>query len=188
MPAGWGTGHLGVGACKWHGGATPTHQKSADYRSSRNQAILLGAPKEINPLDAIIWVIQIRAGEVDWLSEEIVKLEEDKWYEHTIGGRQFNLLVRARNEAMKELVNASAMAIKLGLAERAVKLAEQYGEMLASLIKGITDDLELTEEQKEKLPYIVRKRLIQVQTGMSPGELPAGVEEIVDGNVEEVAA
>lgn len=32
-PAGWGTGHVGIGRCKLHGGCTPTHRQSAALAS-----------------------------------------------------------------------------------------------------------------------------------------------------------
>src|SRR5512144_636258 len=60
MPAGQGTDHPGFGRCKHHGGAVPTHLRSY----YKQQAIFMGAEKEINPLDAIMWCIRIKAGEV----------------------------------------------------------------------------------------------------------------------------
>lgn len=177
MAAGFGTNHLGLGCCKHHGGASPTAIKAANRKIATKEAVLLGAPREINPLDAIIWCIQIKAGEVQWLSEKIVDLEERDWIEDSLAGRRFNLFARHRDEATKSLVEFSKIAISLGLAERAVKLAEQYGTMLANLIKGILGDLNLTAEQQAEAPRIVRKHLILVQGGLAQGQLPPGYKD-----------
>ncbi len=162
LAAGWGTSHPGSGTCKLHGGSTPNHIKSAitdEYRT------LLGKPMEINPFDALLWVIRIRAGEVKWLSERMGQLQEQDWTESSIVGKQFHLYARERTAAMSDLARFSQMAISLGIAERSVRLAEQYGETLAKLIKGILGDLNLTAEQQEIAPAIVRKHLILVSAG-----------------------
>jgi hypothetical protein len=79
MPAGWGTNHVGVGHCRQHSGNTPTHVKSAASAEYRK---LLGTPVEINPVDALLMCIKIRAGEIKWLS--IVR----KWLIALDGGKQ----------------------------------------------------------------------------------------------------
>ena len=163
MPAGWGTVHPGTGRCKLHGGSAPNHVKAAATEEYRK---LLGNPIEINPLDALLWCIKIRAGEVQWLTERIAALEEKEWFEETIMGKAFHMYVRERQHAMQDLARYSQMAISLGIAERAVKLAETYGEMLAALIQGILGDLDLTSEQRVKAPSIVRKHLILMDGGM----------------------
>src|SRR5215471_18422174 len=65
--AGWGTNHPGVGRCKLHGGNLPTHSLNA----YKQDAIFMGAEKDINPFDAIMWCIRIKAGEIEWLSEQM---------------------------------------------------------------------------------------------------------------------
>lgn len=161
-PAGWGTSHVGFGKCRFHGGSMPTHIAAA----AKNRAIqFMGAPKDISPLDAIIWCIKITAGEVEWLSLEIEKVSRQDWFEHTVIGRQMNVLVQARNAAQDRLVKYSKDAIALGLAERAVRLAEQYGHSIAKLLEGIKNDLELTTAQQKKWPITVRKHLILLEGG-----------------------
>lgn len=159
--AGYGTEHPGIGKCRYHGGNTANHRKNA----AKQTAVLMGAPKEINPLDALIWCIKITAGEVEWLSDQIAKLDERDWYEDSILGRQMHILVRERQGAIERLAKFSKDAIALGLAERAVKLAEQYGSTLGRLIRGILDDLNLTPEQQERVPTIVRRHLVMVEGG-----------------------
>jgi hypothetical protein len=162
-PAGAGTTHKGIGKCRFHGGNAPTSNASA----AKVQAVqFMGAPKDISPLDAIIWCIRITAGEVEWLSSQIAAInEKDEWYEHTVVGKQMNVLVRFRAEAQDRLVKYSKDAISLGLAERAVRLAEQFGQTIARLLEGIRADMELTKEQSDQWAISVRKHLIIMQGG-----------------------
>jgi hypothetical protein len=151
----------------------PTHIKAA---ASEEYRILLGSPIEINPLDALIWCIKIRAGEVKWLSDRMHELDEKHWIEDTMVGKQFHLYARERNHAMADLARYSQMAISLGIAERAVKLAETYGEMLANYTKAILDGLwpHLDEEGRAKAPMIVRTQLIALDGGRkAPLEIEA---------------
>lgn len=156
---GWGTEHLGVGRCKFHGGSTPAHNVSA----LRSKAVLMGAPKEINPVDALYWCIKITAGEVEWLSDRIAELDEKDWIESSIMGKQMNLLARERTAAVVRLANFSKMAMGLGLAERSVRLAENYGIALSRLLRGVLEDLQLTEFQKNLAPQVIRKHLVLLE-------------------------
>jgi hypothetical protein len=172
LAAGWGTNHLGIGKCKLHGGAMINHVKaaaSAEYRK------LLGNPIEINPLDAILWCIKIRAGEVKWLSDRMAQLDEKSWIEDTMVGKQFHLYARERQHAMSDLARFSQMAISLGIAERAVKLAETYGELLAQYTQGLLNDFwpHLDEEGRAKAPQFIRSRLLALDSGTEMRELTA---------------
>lgn len=163
QPAGFGTTHKGLGACKFHGGAAPTHQSSA----IRQEAVLMGAPVDINPVDAMIWCIKLAAGEVQFFIDQLASLAKADWYEETIVGKQLHVLAKEKAKAEDRLFKYSKDAIALGLAERAVRLAEQYGTTIARFIKGVLGDLELTPEQVAMAPGIVRRHLILLQ-GSSP--------------------
>jgi hypothetical protein len=160
---GAGTDHPGIGHCALHGGTTPTQR----LNSAKQTAVLMGAPKEINPVDALYWCIKITAGEVEWLNEQIVLLDKKDWIEESMLGKQMHLFVRERKEAVERLAGFSKQAISLGLAERAVRLAENYGVALSRLLKGVLDDLELTNYQRELAPVVVRKHLVLLE-GSSP--------------------
>jgi hypothetical protein len=163
MAAGWGTPHPGIGKCKLHGGSTPTQVKSAATETMRQ---LLGKPVEITPEEAILKCIHIRQGEVVWLTQRIAELEEKHWVEDTMLGKQFHLYARERQAAMRDVAKFAAMAISMNIEERRVRLAENYGELLAQLIKGIIDDLmpSLSEEGRQQVPAIVKRHLVALTT------------------------
>jgi hypothetical protein len=186
LASGWGTNHPGSGACKLHGGSTPNAIRSY----IQGEAVLMGAPKEINPLDALLWCIKITAGEVDWLGLKISEIDEKDWLEDSIVGKQLHLFARERRARLQDLAKFSQMAVSLGIAERAVHLAEQYGEMLARLLRGIEggmkEKLRLSPEQvviwEREWPLTLRQQLIVIEGGASDladgrKALPAGKEE-----------
>lgn len=177
LAAGWGTPHPGTGKCKLHGGSVPNHIKAAAKDEYRK---LLGVPMEINPLDALIWCIKIRAGEIQWLSTKMAELDSKDWIEDTMIGKQFHLYARERQHAMNDLARYSQMAISLGIADRAVRLAETYGELLARYTRGLLDDLwpYLNEEGREKALHFARQRLIEMDGG-PPADKTAMPKELV---------
>ena len=171
--AGAGTTHQGTGKCSNHGGRLPNHRK----QGIKQEAIqFMGAPKDINALDAITWCIRITAGEIEWLSLQIAKVDEENWIEHTLMGKQMNVLQRSRADAQDRLVKYSKDALQLGLAERAVRLAESYGATIARLLENIARDLALTAAQQKQWPTIVRKHLILLEGGVTDP-----YEEVIEG-------
>lgn len=175
MPAGMGTSHYGFGRCKWHGGALDAGKLNA----AKQEAIFMGAPKEINPVEAITWCIHITAGEIEWFSARMAELEKEDWFEQNILGKQLNILGRERANAIVRLEKFAKDAIALGIAERRVRIAEQYGAALARLLRGVMEDLQLTPQQKERAPAIIRKHLILLE-GRAPdmSKAPAAIEGV----------
>ena len=171
MAAGWGTSHPGIGKCKLHGGAAPNHVKAAAKEEYRK---LLGNPIETTPEESILTCVKIRAGEVKWLSDRMAELQEQDWIENTMVGKQFHLYARERQHALNDLARFSAMAISMNIAERTVRLAETYAELLANYTKAILDDLwpHLDAEGRATAPQIVRRHLIALDGGMRQPELP----------------
>lgn len=176
MVAGHGTTHPGLGACRWHGGLTPNHNANA----AKKQAIFLGAPKDIDPVAALMWCIRISAGEVEWFNTQLETVSEGSWYEETPIGKQMQILARGRAEAMNRLHRYSSDAIKLGIAERAVRMAEIYGTSIAKLLKGVLEDLQLTTKQKELAPQIIARHLILLEQGTLTGEMRRPTKPVLD--------
>lgn len=174
-PAGWGTEHVGIGYCRYHGGNVPTHK----LNSYRQDAIFMGAEKDINPYDAIMWCIRMKAGEIEWLTERMQELDRHEWIEDSIFGKQMHLWQRERTAAIELLARISKDAVSLGIAERAVRLAESYGASIARLLKGIYDQLELSNKQKELWPQIVRQQLLMIESTQTI----AGPRQVIEGRL-----
>jgi hypothetical protein len=125
----------------------------------------MGAPLEVNAVEAIIWCIKITAGEVKWLSDRMAELEEEDWFEHSSIGEQLSIYARERIRATERLHKFSRDAIALGIAERAVRLAETYGESIAMLLRNVLQDLKLNKTQQAQAPSIIRKHLLLMESG-----------------------
>jgi hypothetical protein len=171
LAAGWGTSHPGLGKCKLHGGETPTHVRAAAKDEMR---ILLGRPIETTPEEAILNCIRIRSGEVQWLSDKMAELDAKDWTEDTMLGKQFHLFARERQAALRDVAKFSEMAIRMNIEERRVRIAETYGEAIATLLKGILDELmpHMDQPGRELVPAVVKRHLISIGTpaALNPGE------------------
>lgn len=187
-PAGWGTTHAGWGRCKLHGGSTPTQRIGAAKQEAAAAAIKLGAPIDINPMDALLWCVRIAAGEVAYFTMQVnliqeadvvgktkqvkerplnygkdgesesITVEETTW-----GLPALHIWVSARQAALDRLARYSKMSLEAGVAERQVQLAERYGELIGRIIGNILDGLLLTPEQQQRAPELVRTHLAAIE-------------------------
>lgn len=178
QPAGWGTGHLGVGSCKLHGGCTPNHELAGRVTLARREMAVMGRPLDIDPIEAILECIRITAGEVQYASDRVAELTPDQAVGPVIttrplkeekgaesltyrveehGPPALNIWIEVRRRAMRDLVEYSRVAIAAGIAERQVKIAEQQGQLLAQVIRGILTELGVLD--RPETPGIVRRHL-----------------------------
>lgn len=158
--AGWGTDHIGVGRCKLHGGASPQAQLSGVVALARRESVAMGRPLDVHPHEAIIECIRIAAGEVYYASERIAELEPDEVvapvetqkmrpmkgeygaeldtpaYEISTDVPALHVWIQVRQKAMDRLVQYSAIALKAGVEERRVRIAEGMAEQIADAMKA----------------------------------------------------
>jgi hypothetical protein len=71
-------------------------------------------------------------------------------------------LVRLEAEERDRCANFATKAIAAGLAERQVRLAEQQGAMLYSVISAVLGDLRLSAEQEALIGEVVPRRLREI--------------------------
>ena len=74
-------------------------------------------------------------------------------------GEAVRALVQLEAQERDRAVRYAKAAHDMGIAEREVKLAERQGEMLAQVIRNVLGDLELTDEQQERVPAVVGRHL-----------------------------
>lgn len=77
-------------------------------------------------------------------------------------------LVGLESAERDRVVRFAKVAHDMGIAEREVRLAEKQGELLASVIRNVLGDLDLSSEQQERVPDVVGRHLRAV------AELEAG--------------
>jgi hypothetical protein len=170
--------------CQFHGGRTRRNKTAAARRLAEEKAKRLvdtyGVKITTTATEALLEEVQWTAGHVAWLRQRVQEIEtaalEGSSGEHPLvwgttrrksGGEDWGETEEAKPSIWLELyqkerthlVKVCSEAIKAGIEERRVRLAEQQGELVASAIKRILDDLHLTKEQLERVPDIVPRHL-----------------------------
>lgn len=180
-PAGWGTKHPGIGKCKLHGGNTRNHQANAQMETARRAVVTYGLPREVAPDVALLEEVHRTAGHVAWLGEVVAGLEQGDvtWgqtEETRKGSGEFpgtdvtekaavNVWVHLYQAERKHLTEVCKAALAAGIAERQVRLAEQQGTILAGVIGRVLEELNLTADQRARVPEIVPRELRAVAGG-----------------------
>jgi hypothetical protein len=175
--------------CVRHGGRAPQVQAAAARRVAEAEAKeqmtkavrTLGLPVDVDPGKALLDEIHWTAGHVAWLREKVQELEAEElvWgkTQHDDGvGPQGVVDVTTEKAApsvwydlyLKErehLAKVCALALRAGIEDRRVKLAENQGLLVADVIRSILNALGLTPEQQSLVPEIVPRELRALAAG-----------------------
>lgn len=161
--------------CEYHGGKAPQVAAKARERIERAQAeaaaMKLGVPIETTPEQALLDRISSYAGIVAYFEARVQELDNENltWgktkqvsggvYAGTTYEAGPPVVLKLYGEWSDRLERASIAAIKAGIDERKVKLAESQGTLVASAIRRILDRLDLDERQIALVPIIVPEEL-----------------------------
>jgi hypothetical protein len=74
-------------------------------------------------------------------------------------------LVQLEAQERDRCVRYAKTAHDMGIAEREVRLAESQGQLLASVVRNILGDLQLTEEQQERAAGVIQRRFREAAVG-----------------------
>lgn len=176
LPAGQKTDHPGHGRCYLHGGRSASGRQYAQKQAAEALMKTYGIDNPI-PTDAVQGLLQEiarTAGHIAWLStqigdltpEELIKGETSlvikKGFENgtsrTIEAAPHILLELYLTER-KHFARVCSDAVRAGIAERQINLAEQQGQMFGEFLTKILDGLSLTEEQVRRVPNLVEQHL-----------------------------
>jgi hypothetical protein len=159
-----------------HGGASRQGYQHAAKIEMQTMANVMGLPVDTDPSIALLNMVRIAAGEVEYATLMIGALHQDDavetftetqvdadgGYVKTSNMTTLNIWIRTRHDAMDRLVRYAKTAIDAGVAERQVRVAEQMGGMLGKLITAVLGELELTAGQLERAPGVVQRQLALV--------------------------
>lgn len=187
----WAIEHLTV--CWKHGGALPRSRRAVKVRAAtahaRHLMTTYGQRLDTTPLDALLAEVQWTAGHVAWLRQRVQDIESGElgtrydedplvWgvTKRKEGGDDRgvteeaapSIWLRLYQQERAHLVRVCAEAVKAGLDERLVRLAENRGQMVAQVIRAILGDLNLTAEQSARVPEIVPRRLRELTSAALP--------------------
>jgi hypothetical protein len=169
--AGEGTDHFGIGRCKYHGGATRTHKRHAVKVEAARRQPKFGSPKKVMPGEALMEMLWTAYGQVHWLADEISKHDDLTSFDARV-------LIQAHKDERDRVAHVAKTALDAGVQERQIRLAELYGEVIATAIARILDGLKLTPAQRTRSREVVRTVLLALEKPEEPPVLasPAIVE------------
>lgn len=159
----------GSDKCRMHLG-----KKSAPViaEAKARQAVqTYGRKIETTAVEALLDEVKWTAGHVAYLRSKVREIEEHDLVWGTIrvkeGGDDRgtteeaapNVWLKLYQAERAHLVKVCSEAIRAGIEERRVKLAEQQGELVAEVIRAILADLDLSAEQQERAPEIAARHL-----------------------------
>ena len=158
--------------CHHHGGRAVQVRDAADRnlleRQVRAEADRLGVPIEVDPAEALLALIYEAAGNVTFYRAQVAQLEAEEGrlyvalhHESGVpsGEAKPHVLVRMYDAERDRLAGLIANALKLGLDERRVRLAEADASRLFGVIITAIADAGLTPDQGDGLRRAIAARL-----------------------------
>jgi hypothetical protein len=173
----------GLQVCRAHGGANPhAAAKSAKARTelkAAREVARFGKRVTVHPAEALVDLVHWTAGEVAYWREKVAELEAESGVEGLTWGRTMEVDKRSGEfpgtdtteeakpaaayammvDASNRLAAYAAAALRAGVDERRVQLAERQGSLVAGAIRAILDALDLTPAQWELVPTVVPAQL-----------------------------
>jgi len=142
--------------CRVHGSGSKKAKAAAARRIAEREAqkavALFGAPKDVDPAQALLDLVHWTAGEVEFWRERVRALaEQDEaaltWgvTKNVVGGKDSGTTSEAKPNvayvmlyaAQDRLAQYSATALKAGVQERMVRIAEQQGAQFVGVQRAI---------------------------------------------------
>lgn len=165
--AGWGTNHPGYGRCRLHGGNTPSGVKEGARLRAEAEVVTYGLPREIDPQDALVEELYRTAGHVAYLAMVIGELEQSELKQYASAGVDRALVwekpsvwLELYQRERKHFAQIAKTCIDVGIEERRVQIAEQQGQLIAQVLRGVLADLGVADHPDA--PEVVRRHLTLV--------------------------
>lgn len=171
----------GASTCRMHGSAAPAARAKAAANVARREAEKalagFGVLRPVDPAQALleeVWrsaalvalyesiVTNLDQADLVW---GIVRRKEGGDDHGTTWQAAPNVWLGLLNEERDRLAARCVAALKAGLEERQVQLAEREGELIASVIHGILGDLRLSAAQQQLVRTVVPRHLRAIAGG-----------------------
>lgn len=117
-----------------------------------------GVEVGVNPFMALLNEVRRAAGHVAWLGAKIAEAPTDEALLDEWGP-----WLRLYHKERAALMKASSEAIRLGLAERVVKVEERRAELVAQVLLATLAALDLPEEVRARAPMVLREQLLALE-------------------------
>lgn len=166
-PAGFGTDHQGYGRCKHHGGSTQSGVIAAEKQRLTIHRQMFGDAEVIDPGQSLLEEVYRGRAFIRFLEGLLVShgINQDAGIdpgqllvEITEDGYKARAWVAVWQKEREMHARACKMALDAGIAERQVRMMEQFADAIGDLVYGLIADLGMDPEDP-KVRHIARKRL-----------------------------
>src|SRR5690349_23119920 len=180
----------GQNVCRYHGGSAPQSRKAGEKRAAeervRQFVETYGRKIETTAAEALLEEVQWTAGHVAWLRERVQEIESEAvviaadrehplvWgvTKEKLGGEDRgtteeaapSIWLKLYQQERGHLVKVCEVAIRAGIEEPRVGLAEGPGALIAQAIRSILGELQLAPGQQARVPDIVPRHLRALAT------------------------
>lgn len=161
----------GLTVCPIHGGTSKNSKAAGARRHAETLATALvatyGRQIDTTATEALLEEVRWSAGHVAWLRDRVAEIEQGDlvWgvTKIQIGGdgegitqaANVNVWLELYQRERGHLVKVCSEAIKAGVEERRVRLAETQGALVADVIKSILEQLKLSPIQQALVAQVV---------------------------------
>lgn len=179
--AGGRTGHPGVGHCNLHQGNSPRATVEGFMIMAHAFANAGARAIEISPAQALLEEVNRTAAGIAWLDEKVGTATADDDIlppiEKVSGGGRLGEYVLLRERERAHLVRAASAAITSHAAELVGEAERVKGELLARLLLGTLDKLELSPADEQRAREVLRGELLALDVA-STTELPVDRQQV----------
>lgn len=165
--AGWGTSHPGYGACKLHGGSTPSGIKAAAAEQAREFAVgMLGHEADVDPLSSALQAVRLAAGATAYYRVQLA----------TLGRDAPDALIESYERAIERQARIAKTAVDAGVAERLVRIAERTAEQISLAAEEALAEVGAPPEMRREFAASFGRALARLEEAPIEGtatELPA---------------
>ncbi len=199
--AGMGTTHEGHGYCNYH--EVQAHKETAKGRKGMTRDVqeakkvayananFFGERTPTDPHMALMDEISRTSGIIKWIENHMVAMRDEEGLTEDQVLTQFTkqngwvpgVWMELYKSEREHLVRTCTAAIKAGVAERRVQIAEQQGQLIVAMMMSFIHDpaLGLSAEQVQLAPGIIRKHMLDL-----PRETPTDPRQILEAHATEV--
>lgn len=164
---GYGTNHVGIGACRFHGGLLPNHQIHADRVRIEEGAKTLLRREDLQPVDNPLLELQKLAAEVVRFKEILGdKVEElGNWTSESImESEEIRAIISAYERALDRTNTVLSGIVRLNIEERLAKVSEIQALMLIAVFDAVfkSKDVGMSKPQVIAARAVVAKEIPRV--------------------------
>jgi hypothetical protein len=157
--AGEGTSHPGIGACKYHGGSTGTHERAALKRELTKRMVMLGEPvQNVSGLQALLQELARSTGHVGWLGQQIADMTQDE-----LGTPYGVALTSMYGVERDRKARIARLVVESGVDEKNIQVMEAQMVILGQALSKACDTAGLAPNMKRRVGAALREELAAVE-------------------------